>query len=309
MTDATPLGPGAEFDLIRRMLERWGDRAEGIGNDAAVLRAPRGDSIVASVDAAVEDQHFRREWLSPREIGYRAVTAALSDLAACAAVPLGVLIALELPDSWLDDLDALADGLGDAVAAADTRIRGGNVSSGHRLSITTTVLGSAFTPLTRRGAHVGDRVYVTGTLGGPGGALDRLLRGEAPGADHERFARPRARLAEARWLAERGATAAIDVSDGLFADLRHLAAASGARIEIDAERVPCVSGSTVERALSSGEEYELIVTAASPFDSAEFDRRFGIPLTQVGIVHAGGAGVELHGARVAAVAGWNHLSR
>ena len=309
MTDETPLGPGAEFDAIRQMLARWGDRAVGIGNDAAVVRLPRGDSLVASVDATIEGQHFRREWLSAREVGYRAVTAALSDLAAMSAAPVGVLLALELPDGWLAELGDLADGIGDAVDAAHTHIYGGNVSSGERLSITTTALGSAFTVLTRRGAHAGDRVYVTGTLGAPGAALGRLLRGEAPGEFRERFARPCARLAESRWLAERGATAAIDVSDGLLADLRHLAAASAARIEVDAQRVPRVSGVAAEQALSSGEEYELVVATASVFDAAAFQRQFGIPLTEIGVVAGGPAGVDVRGARVADVTGWNHLSR
>lgn len=309
MSDETPLGPGAEFDAIRQMLARWGDRAAGIGNDAAVIRLPRGDSLVTSVDAVVEGQHFRREWLSPREIGYRAVTAALSDLAAAAAKPIGVLIALELPTGWLADLSELADGIGDAVDAAHAQIHGGNVSGAAQLAITTTVFGSAFTALTRRGAHAGDRVYVTGTLGGPGDVLARLGRGESAGAHRERFARPRARLAESRWLADQGATAAIDISDGLLADLRHLAAASAARIEIDAQRVPRLSEITVEQALSSGEEYELIVTATSEFDVAEFARRFGIPLTEIGSIEDGPAGVNVRGARVAAVTGWNHLSR
>ena len=309
MTDETPLGPGAEFDAIRLMLARWGDRAVGIGNDAAVVRLPRGDALVASVDAAIEGQHFRRGWLTPREIGYRAVTAAMSDLAAVAAAPLGVLIALELPGSWLADLSELADGIGDAVDVAKMHVFGGNISNAERLSITTTVLGSAFTALTRRGAHAGDHVYVTGTLGGPGAVLGRLLRGETAGAHRERFARPRARLAEARWLAERGATAAIDISDGLLADLRHLAAASAARIEIDAQRVPRMTDVEPEQALSSGEEYELIVTAPSALDTLDFERSFDIPLTEIGIVAAGPASVEVRGARVADVTSWNHLSR
>ena len=309
MTDETPLGPGAEFDAIRQMLARWGNRATGIGDDAAVLRVPRGDSLVVSVDAPVEQQHFRRGWLSPREIGYRAVTAALSDLAAMAAAPLGVLIALELPEAWRADLDDLADGIGDAVDAAQTRVLGGNVSGAEQLSITTTVLGSAFTVLTRRGAHAGDRVYVTGTFGGPGEVLERLYRGEQAGAYRERFARPRARLAEARWLAEQGASAAVDVSDGLLADLRHLAAASDARIEIDAQRVPRLPGIEPEAALSSGEEYELIVTSSAPLDTGEFERRFGIPLTDVGGVAQGPWSVVVSGARVADLTGYDHLSR
>lgn len=309
MTDETPLGPGAEFDAIRQMLARWGGRAVGIGNDAAVVHLPRGDALVASVDASVEGQHFRREWLSPREIAYRAVTAALSDLAASAARAVGVLIALELPESWLPGLSELADGIGDAVDAAHAHILGGNVSNAERLSITTTALGSAFTVLTRRGAHPGDRIYVTGTFGGSGAALQHLLRGEAAGRYRDRFARPHARLAEARWLAENGATAAVDVSDGLLADLRHLAAASAAHVEIDAHRVPCLPDLGPEQALSSGEEYELIVTAASAFDTSEFERQFGIPLTEIGSVGRGPAGVEVRGARVADVASWNHLSR
>jgi len=309
MSDEIPLGPGAEFDAIRQMLARWGDRAVGIGNDAAVVRLPRGDALVASVDATIEGQHFRREWLSSREVGYRAVTAALSDLAAAAAKPVGVLVALALPRSWRADLDDIADGIGDAIDAANARILGGNVSDAETLSITTTVLGSAFTALTRRGAHAGDRVYVTGTLGGPGAVLDRLLRGEAPGVHRQRFARPRARLAESQWLADRGVTAAIDVSDGLLADLRHLAAASAARIELDAQRVPRLPEVTPEQALSSGEEYELIVTAPSAFDTEEFERGFGIPLTEIGTVAGGSAGVDVRGARVADVTGWNHLSR
>jgi thiamine-monophosphate kinase len=117
MIPSTPLGSGAEFDAIRRMVERWGDRASGIGDDAAVLTMPRGDAVVVSVDSAIEGVHFRAEWLSPAEIGYRAVAAALSDLAAMAASPRGVLIALGLPSSWRDRLDDLAEGIGDAVSS------------------------------------------------------------------------------------------------------------------------------------------------------------------------------------------------
>src|SRR5437667_11194522 len=98
--DGVALGPGDEFDLIRALKEAWGPLAPNIGDDAAVLRPPSGEQLVVSTDAALEDVHFRRAWLSLQEIGYRAVTAALSDLAAMAAAPLGVLISLELsPDA------------------------------------------------------------------------------------------------------------------------------------------------------------------------------------------------------------------
>jgi thiamine-monophosphate kinase len=143
------------------LADRWGTRASGLGDDAAVLRVPRGDALVASVDSAVEGRHFKREWLSPREIGYRSVAAALSDLAAMAARPIGVLIALTVPQAWRDQLLELADGVAEAVDVAQTRIVGGNLSGGDELSITTTVLGAAFAPLTRAGARPGNRIYVT----------------------------------------------------------------------------------------------------------------------------------------------------
>ena len=154
------LGPGTEFDLIRQMRERWGALAVDIGDDASVVRVPRGEQMVVSTDAAIEDVHFRREWLSLREIGYRAVTAALSDLAAMAASPKGVLVSLELSPDSVDGLLDLADGIGDAVNAASTVVLGGNLVRGDVLAITTTVVGSAYTPLTRAGARPGDLLYV-----------------------------------------------------------------------------------------------------------------------------------------------------
>jgi len=281
MSDTINLGGqgSAEFEAIRALMTRWGERAVGIGDDAALLEFPRGDTLVASVDTAIEGRHFRRGVQSPREIGYRAVTAALSDLAAMAARPLGVLVALAVPETWRADLLEIADGIGDAVDAAKTTIRGGNLADASELSITTTVLGSVFHPLSRGGARVGDLVYVTGVFGDA----------------------PVARIAEARWLAARGATSAIDISDGLAADLSHVAAASSCRIEIDVTRIG-------RDALASGEEYELVVTGQ--FDTEEFRRAFGIPLTEIGRVAQGAADVVLleNGKRVAPPKGYDHFS-
>jgi thiamine-monophosphate kinase len=305
----TALGPGEEFDAIRTLLERWGNRAVGIGDDAAVIDVARGDRLVVSVDSAVENRHFRDGWLTPREVGYRAVAAALSDLAAMAARPVGVLIALAVPEQWRSQLLALADGIGEAVTGADTVIRGGNITAAAELSITTTVLGSVFQPLARSAARAGDFVYVTGALGGSGEALARLARGESAGDHRARFAHPTPRLREARWLAQRGARAAIDVSDGLVADLRHVAAASAVGITLDAARVPCVAGVSVQDALVSGEEYELVVTTPMRFDSAAFERRFSLPLTEIGAVSAMRPGeVRVIGAHVARPAGHDHFS-
>ena len=117
MSDETRLGPGREFDLVRVMMSRWGDRARGIGDDATVLDVPAGEHLVLSTDTSLEDVHFRRDWLSPEEIGWRATAAALSDLAAMAANPLGVLVALTLSARWIDDLGALAEGIAASASA------------------------------------------------------------------------------------------------------------------------------------------------------------------------------------------------
>lgn len=280
-----PLGPGAEFDLVRRFAKLWGARATALGDDAAVLPLAPGMHLLVSTDTSVEDVHFTRAWLTPHEIGWRATAAALSDLAAMAAQPLGVLTALTLPDEWLPAADEIAAGIGDAAESAGTRIVGGDLTTGERLSICATVLGSAATPLTRAGAHVGDRIYLTGHLGGTGAALEAWNNRRAPAPDHrERFARPRPRIREARWLAEHGASAGIDISDGLAADVWHMAAASGVVIEMDLNFIPLARDVGVLDAAASGEEYEVVVSSPREFDTAAFRAEFGIELSEIGRV-------------------------
>lgn len=306
-----PLGEGREFDAIRAMLQVWGQRARGIGDDAAVLDVPPGHQIVVSTDATVEGVHFRRDWLTPEELGARAASAALSDLAAMAALPLGLLLAIAVPAEWNKSLLAMARGVGDAASAAGCPIVGGNVTRARELSLTCTVIGAARHPLLRGGARTGDTVHVTGRLGGPGAAVRAWMEGGTPPTEHRaRFAAPGPRIAEARWLADAGATAAIDISDGLLADAAHLAAASGVHLDLDLAALPCVSGVTLDEAASSGEEYELIVTFAArlPVDAAAFEQRFGLPLTSIGIV-AAGAGVTVAGSRhVDPPGGHDHFS-
>jgi thiamine-monophosphate kinase len=309
--DSVQLGPGREFDAIRQMVVRWNDRARGIGDDAAVVDLPRGDSLVASVDSAVEDVHFRRGWLTAREIGYRAAAAALSDLAAMGAAPVGMLIAIAIPDSWRPDLLEIADGVGDVAARWKAPILGGNTSRGRELSITTTVLGSVYGPLRRDGVKPGDRLYVTGRVGASGAALRALLANAEPNPRHrEKFARPQPRVEEARWLAAMGATAAIDVSDGLVADLGHLAAASGVRIELDLDHIPVAEGVAPKDAAASGEEYELVVSTPEPLDLEAFVAAFRLPLTPIAHAVAGDPGVEIRrkGRRVANPGGHDHFS-
>ncbi len=307
------LGSGREFDIIRELLARWGARASGIGDDATLLEVPAGEQLVASVDTSVEHVHFERAWLTPREIGYRATMAALSDLAAMAASPLGVLLALGLPKSWLVEVGELADGVGDALDVAKTIVRGGNITGASDLTLGFTVLGSTSAPLRRSGARLGDTVYVTGRLGGPGAALQAWQRGATPApAARDRFARPVARIAEAIWLARSGARAAIDISDGVLADAGHMAAASGVRIQLDLDALPLHEGVIPRDAAVSGEEYELIVCAAALNVSA-FERANGLSLTAVGrvlepIPDGIGVTARLNGEPLAPVEGFRHFS-
>ena len=286
------LGEGREFDAIRAMLDEWGPRAIGVGDDAAVVSIPAGERLVVSTDASVEGVHFQRAWMSSAEIGERAASAALSDLAAMAATPLGILLALAVPERWQDELPELARGVGWAAARARCLIIGGNLTRGSELSLTLTVLGSAAEPLGRAGARPGDRLFVTGRLGGPGAALRELLAERTPTPeDRARFVAPAPRLDEARWLAARGAHAAIDISDGLLADAAHLARASGVTLALDLAAIPRVDGVTADEAASSGEEYELLVAMPpeAALDVDAFVGEFGIPLTDVGRVMELGA--------------------
>jgi len=111
------LGPGREFDVVRTLVDEWGKAAQRIGDDAAVLDVPPGERLVVTTDTSVEGVHFRREWLNHFEIGYRATAAALSDLAAMGARPLGVVIALTLPEGDRAEARALATGIGEGAAA------------------------------------------------------------------------------------------------------------------------------------------------------------------------------------------------
>jgi thiamine-monophosphate kinase len=299
-----------EADLIASFIARWGAAASGIGDDAAVLECPAGEKIVVSTDSSVENVHFRRANISPADIGYRAAAAALSDLAAMAAKPLGLVFALILPARLRDAANEIADGVGAAVGDSSCPIVGGNISSGEELSITTTVIGSSERILFRSGARPGDSIYVTGSLGGAAAAVAAWAASQEPAPEcRERFVHPTPRIPEALWLASRGATSAIDLSDGLSTDAWHVADASNASLVIDVSKIPVTKGATLDDALSGGEDYELLVTAPA-MDAAEFERSFGIPLTCIGKVAAGeGATFRKNGAPFTPLSGFDHLSR
>ena len=316
MTNPSPnghnidLGPGREFDLVRTLLDEWGRAAEKIGDDAAVLEVPVGERVAVTTDTSVEGVHFRRDWLNHFEIGYRATAASLSDLAAMGARPLGIVIALTLPDSDQVEARVLATGIREGASAVMCPIVGGDLSAGKTLSLTITALGSVARPLTRAGAKVGDKVYVTGALGGPAAAVRAWKSGKQPSeADRARFAAPVPRIDAAIGLAARGATSAIDISDGLVADANHIAAASKVGIEINAERVPRMPEVSIQQAVNAGEEYELIVTAKQ-IDTRAFSDEFGLELTEIGRIVPGPPRVELleNGRPISAPSGYDHFS-
>lgn len=282
---AQRLRPGAEFDIVRRFQELWGPLALDIGGDCAEIRIGTGKRLLTSTDVSVEGVHFRADWLTPREIAYRACAAALSDLAAVAAEPLGIMLALTLPERWRPHVDDLAYGVGDAALGTGAPVLGGDLSTGQDLSLAVTVFGESAAPMRRSGARPGDLLYVTGRLGGPAAAVSAWLAGGSPALAHRHcFSAPRPRLREARWLRRRGVTASVDISDGLAADARNIASASGVEIWLDVDAVPCMMGVAPLDAIAGGEEYELLVAAPSDLDHVSFERRFGIPLTVVGRV-------------------------
>ena len=313
MKGITKLGPGGEFERIRQIIDALGEGAALIGDDAAVIDVPRGQRLVISTDTSVDNVHFRRAWLSFEEIGYRSTAAALSDLAAMGATPIGILVAIALPDNEATVLEDIARGAGRAARDSGTVVIGGDLSTSSTLTITVTVLGSSAAPLTRSGASPGDRIFVTGTLGGAELCLAAFKRGAAPGEGARRkFAMPRPRIQEALWLRDRGAAACIDISDGIVGDLGHLAAASAVNLLIDMDALPLFDGASTAVALRSGEEYELCVSSPLDIDTAEFEEQFGIPLTLIGRAEMSTAPVVMFqagGAPVEAPPSFSHFSK
>lgn len=314
------MGPGGEFDRIRAIAEALGDAAVGIGDDTATVPDEPGTLVVTN-DACVEGVHYRRAWLHDEEIGWRAAAAALSDLAAVAATPSGLLVAVTVPPDTPDPrLVEVMRGVGAMARGAATVVRGGNLSEGPVLSLTTTALGRARVPMSRAGARVGDGVWMSGVLGGARAALLAWLDGREPvvGA-RTAFARPQPRLRAGTWLAAHGATAMMDVSDGLAGDAPHLASASGVRLDIDLAALPIhpsVHGEASRRdepaavlAAVGGEDYELLFTMPADWnDPVAAEAGGGVPITRIGTVEAG-AGVRFRlGAREFELEGFRHGS-
>jgi len=307
--------PAGEFDLIAAIQERLPAQGERVrlpsGDDAAVVEAD-GRSVI-SVDAIVDGVHFRLDDFGPQAVGRKALAAGLSDLAAMGAMPGEAYVVVASPPEFADKaLLGIADGLAEVAKRYGITIAGGDLVSSPVLMVSVTAVGYGATGsrlVTRAGARAGDMIAVTGRLGGAAGAVALMegggesVRPELREAMLMRQLNPAGRVSEGLALAPEGATAMIDISDGLGADAGHISRSSGCRLEIDLDRIPLVpglnevaggDGPAIELAASGGEDYELL--AAIPPDripaATEAVRRAGTELTEIGYA-TGGHGVAL----------------
>jgi len=317
------LGPGKEFDRIRGILERiaeiTGDGSE-LGDDCALI--PLGStSLAISIDNSLENVHFRTDWLDFKEIGFRAAGSAMSDLAAEGAKPLGVLVSLGVPADGQKGNDAAADimaGVATMVKNLQAKVLGGDLTRSEQYMVDVCVIGDAQRPVRRSGARDGDGLWVTGYLGGAALALEHFRAGKSMSAVlRNRFACPEPRIQAGLWLADQGATAMIDISDGLAADAQHLAAASEVGVEINLEQIPRWEDVDAMAAVASGEEFELLCTMPPMFGDATvsaFRSETGLQLTRIGscLRGAGGrrGGVRLlnHSKSVPLPPGYDHFA-
>ncbi len=267
-----------EFGLLAELEERG--LARGLDDDAAQL----ADGVVVTQDALVEGVHFRLDWTTNRELGFKAAAVNLSDLAASGAEPEALLVTLAAPpDTSLEDVISLYEGLNEP----GVPVVGGDTTRAEALSVSITAIGRSDRVPGRGGARPGDLLVITGPLGAAGAAFRE-----------GRHARPPLRLEDGRRLAA-SAHALIDVSDGLAADAGHIAERSGCRLAIDLEQVPLAPGATQDD-LGFGEDYELLAATPEPLDYAVIGRceegtgveirLGGSPVTLTGWDHFGGRG-------------------
>jgi thiamine-monophosphate kinase len=307
-----------EFGLIARVIARLGSAPTcllGPGDDAAVVAAADG-RVVASTDVLVEGRHFRRDWSSAEDVGHRAAGANLADIAAMGASPTALLVALcappDLPVEWAEEL---ADGLAAECELVGASVVGGDMSASPTLTIAVTALGDlgGRAPVARSGARPGDIVAVAGRLGYAAAGHTVLSRGfRTPKLLVEAYRRPQVRYVAGPEAAVLGATSMIDISDGLLADLAHVADASGVGIDVrrDAFEVPVQMRDAASALgvdpytwiLSGGDDHALVAT---------FPPEVELPggWLRIGSVDAGGGGgVTVDGRPYRdGPAGWDHF--
>jgi thiamine-monophosphate kinase len=305
---AVVLAEKALIAQIRRLARRSKNSAirTGIGDDCAVLRlspvrgkASRGEDTLVTTDFSLEGIHFRRQWHPPESIGHRCLARGLSDIAAMGGEPTAAFLSLalprDLPQSWVKrfahGLIGLGEKYGVSLAGGDT------AESPNGILADIVVVGTvpAGKAVLRSGARPGDRIYVSGELGGSAAAVAELrkkARRKLKPRDYPRHFFPEPRLELGRVLREKGlASAMIDTSDGLSTDLGHICEESGVGAEIQAELIPRASVGQpaqevdLQLALHGGEDYELLFTA--PGSKRIPPRIAGIPITQIGYITRG----------------------
>jgi len=251
-----------EFAILGRLRARLPDPGRGevyFGDDAAVLDPPPGRLLLAT-DLLCEGVHFDLAIGTLADAGWKALTANVSDIAAMGGRPLHAVAAVAGPaPGGARDFDELYDGLAAAAARYGVRLVGGDLSSAGRWFLSVAVTGTVEgDPVLRSGARPGDRIFVTGPLGASAAGLAALREGRADAGLAAAHLRPIARVEDGLAAAASGATAMIDVSDGLAGDLGHIAEESGVGFRLD--RVPVAPGASEEQALGGGEDYELVFT-------------------------------------------------
>lgn len=290
-----------EFDIIRHYFQRdvsthKGVRT-GIGDDAAVVSVPNGQELVLTMDTLIEGVHFPAT-TAAADIGWKALAVNLSDLAAMGAEPRWVTLSLTLPEADSDWLEKFSNGFFELAGQYSIALIGGDLTRG-QLSITVQAHGvlPAGQALTRGGARTGDRIFVSGCLGDAGFALT-MNNSQQTDYFCQRLNRPMPRLALGQAL--RGlASSAIDISDGLAGDLRHILDAGDCGARVDTGKLPvsaalaaAVDGESARRlAATAGDDYELCFTVA-PHDVVLVDQlsqELAIPLTAIGTIVAGNA--------------------
>ncbi len=320
--DAT-LADVGEFGLVGALAARFEQGAHvyvGPGDDAAVLRTPRGH-VVVSTDLLVEGRHFRRDWATAHDAGRRAAAANLSDINAMGgtahSLTVGLAAPRDLPVQWVLDL---ADGIAEESALVGAGIVGGDLTTASEVVVAVTVLGTCeVAPVLRSGARPGDVVALAGRQGWAAAGLAVLGRGfRSPRVLVEAYQRPQPPYAAGPAAALAGATAMIDVSDGLVADLGHVAADSSVAIDLDsasfelAEPMHAVGAALgvdpMQFVLGGGDDHALVATFPADVDLPEGFTPIGSVLeVQEGEGDGTAPGVTVDGAPYDGPQGWSHF--
>jgi len=290
-----------EFDLIKAIsqIAAGGEGVvQGIGDDAAIMRSAPGKVILVTTDLLLEEVHFQLAFTDPHRLGRKALAVNLSDIAACGGRPTAFLVSVAIPpETDVAFVQALYKGMTKQARQFNCFLVGGDTSKGSALMISLTLLGEAEEEqvVYRQGAKHGDRIFVTGSLGDAALGLEQLRRGEHKGYCIERHLDPIPRVKEGEEIAREGlASAMIDISDGLIADLGHILEASGKGAQVQLPKIPLSKEylKTIEQyhsdryglALSGGEDYELLFTSPPEKEEAikKLAAELGTPITMIG---------------------------